>query len=67
MKMSKVLFSALLAVSLFFVGCKPKDADVQANVQEKLKTNAEMTSPLTTKTVSKIKRVVMHTCWKNGS
>ena len=45
MKLSKFLFSALLAVLLFFAGCKPKDADIKANVEEKLKTNTEMATP----------------------
>lgn len=47
MKLSKFLLSVLLAITLFFAGCKPKDADIKANVEEKLKTNTEMTTPAT--------------------
>ncbi|MEO7802320.1 MAG: BON domain-containing protein [Ginsengibacter sp.] len=47
MKLSNFLLSALLAVILLFAGCKPKDADIKANVEEKLKTNTEMTTPAT--------------------
>ncbi len=45
MKLSKFLFSAALATSLFFAGCKAKDADIKTNVEEKLKTNTEMATP----------------------
>ncbi|WP_231491217.1 BON domain-containing protein [Pedobacter sp. Leaf170] len=35
MKTTKFLLSAVLAVTLFFAGCKPKDADIQSAVQAK--------------------------------
>ena len=33
--------------TLFFVGCSPKDADIKTAVEEKLKTNTDMMSPMT--------------------
>ncbi|WP_316824510.1 BON domain-containing protein [Pedobacter miscanthi] len=35
MKTSKFLMSAVIAVTLFFSGCKPKDAAIQAAIQAK--------------------------------
>ena len=35
MKTSKLLMSMVIASALFFVGCSPKDADIQAAVQAK--------------------------------
>lgn len=35
MKTSKILMSLSLVAMLFFAGCKPKDADIQAAVQAK--------------------------------
>lgn len=35
MKTTKFLMSAVIAATLFFAGCKPKDADIQAAVQAK--------------------------------
>jgi hyperosmotically inducible protein len=35
MKTSKFLMSAVIAVTLFFAGCKPKDAAIQAAIQAK--------------------------------
>ena len=47
MKITKIMFSILLMSSLFFIGCGQKDADIKAAVEEKLKTNTEMTRPMT--------------------
>ena len=46
MKLKKMLFAVLL-VALTFNGCKPKDADIEANVVEKIKTNTAMTGTVT--------------------
>ncbi len=42
MKITKLLFSVILMSSMFFIGCGQKDTDIKANVEEKLKTNADM-------------------------
>ena len=47
MKITKILISMLIRSSMFIIGCGPKDADIKANVEEKLKTNPNMTSPMT--------------------
>src|SRR5688572_25249028 len=47
MKIKKNLFAVLLIASTLISGCKPKDADIQANVEKKLRTNTEMTGPVT--------------------
>src|ERR1044072_4488031 len=47
MKITKFLFSILLMSSMFIMGCGPKDADIKASVEEKLKTNTDMTGPMT--------------------
>ena len=47
MKITKIMFSILLMSSMFFIGCGQKDSDIKASVEEKLKTNTEMTTPLT--------------------
>ncbi|MBA2561778.1 MAG: BON domain-containing protein [Chitinophagaceae bacterium] len=47
MKIRKILFAVLLMASTFIIGCKPKDADIQANVEKKIKTNTEMTGAVT--------------------
>ena len=47
MKITKILFSMLLISSMFFVGCGQKDSDIKASVEEKLKTNTDMMSPMT--------------------
>ena len=46
MKISRLLMGIFLATTLFFGGCKPKDADVKASVEEKLKANAETASTM---------------------
>jgi Flp pilus assembly secretin CpaC len=35
MKTTKFLMTMVIATTLFFVGCKPKDADLQAAIQTK--------------------------------
>ncbi|MEO6454094.1 MAG: BON domain-containing protein [Ginsengibacter sp.] len=47
MKITKILFSLLLISSVFIIGCGPKDADIKAAVEEKLKANTDMTGPMT--------------------
>lgn len=47
MKITKILFSMLIMFSMFIIGCGPKDADIKANVEEKLKTNTAMTGAMT--------------------
>ena len=47
MKITKILFSFLLMSSLLFIGCGQKDSDIKASVEEKLKTNTDMTGPMT--------------------
>ena len=42
MKISKILFSFLLMGSLFMSGCKPKDADIKASIEEKMKADPMM-------------------------
>jgi len=42
MKLIKILFSFLLLSSLFMVGCKPKDADIKASIEEKMKADPMM-------------------------
>ena len=37
MKLSKLLLAVVVAGSLFFVGCKPSDADIKAKVEAALK------------------------------
>jgi hyperosmotically inducible protein len=43
MKLTKVLMTAVIAASLFFTGCKPKDEDIKAKVEETLKADGMMT------------------------
>ena len=47
MKFTKILFSILLAFSMFIIGCGPKDSDIKTSVEEKLKSNPDMTGPMT--------------------
>jgi osmotically-inducible protein OsmY len=46
MKITKIMFSMMLMSSLFFIGCGQKDSDIKASVEEKLKANTEMTTPV---------------------
>ena len=47
MKITKILFSIILMSTMFFIGCGQKDSDIKASVEEKLKTNPDMTGPMT--------------------
>ena len=47
MKITKIIFSILVMSSLFLIGCGPKDSDIKAAVEEKLKTNTDMAGPMT--------------------
>lgn len=47
MKITKIMLSLVLMSSLFIVSCGQKDSDIKASVEEKLKTNTEMTTPMT--------------------
>ena len=51
MKITKLFFSVILMSSMFFIGCGPKDADIKANVEEKLKTNTDMPGAMTVSVV----------------
>jgi len=42
MNITKFLFSVLLAGSLFMSGCKPKDADIKASIEEKFKADPSL-------------------------
>jgi len=52
MKITKLLFSVILMSSMFFIGCGQKDTDIKANVEEKLKTNADMVAGAMTVSVT---------------
>ena len=41
MKITKALFAFFLSASLLFLGCKPKDSDVQAKITEKFAATPE--------------------------
>ncbi len=41
MKLSKVLFALVIAATVSFVSCKPKDADIKAAVEKALGANAD--------------------------
>ena len=41
------MLSLMLMSSMFFIGCGQKDSDIKASVEEKLKANTEMTTPMT--------------------
>lgn len=47
MKIQKKLFPIFFTTVVLFTGCKPKDADIKVSVEEKLKTNTELTAPAT--------------------
>src|SRR5688572_31043005 len=47
MKITKILLSVLLMSSMIFFSCARKDADIKASIEEKLRTNPEMTGPMT--------------------
>ena len=43
MKLSKLLLVVTFSASLFFVGCKPKDSDIKAKIEEAIKADPMMT------------------------
>ncbi|MEO6254185.1 MAG: BON domain-containing protein [Ferruginibacter sp.] len=43
MKLTKLLMAVLVSGALLFVGCKPKDADIKANVEKALAADPMMT------------------------
>lgn len=43
MKLTKLLLAVLVSATLLFVGCKPKDADIKANVEKALAADPMMT------------------------
>lgn len=43
MKLTKVLMAVVVAATLTFVSCKPKDADIKAKIEETLKADGMMT------------------------
>lgn len=47
MKMTKLLMAIAIVTTVSFVSCKPKDADIQAAVEAKLKTMPEMVKDAT--------------------
>ena len=42
MKLTKLLMVVVVAATMLFVSCKPKDADIKANVEKALKANPMM-------------------------
>lgn len=51
MKITKIILLVLIMSSMFFIGCGQKDSDIKVSVEEKLKTNTGMTSPMTVSVV----------------
>ncbi len=45
MKLIKLLWAVIIMTTLFFVGCKPKDAEIKANVEKALSGDAAMMNP----------------------
>ena len=43
MKLTKVLMAVVVAATLSFVSCKPKDADIKAKIEEAIKADPMMT------------------------
>lgn len=48
MKIFKTTLALIFALSVSFVSCKPKDADVKSNVENKLKDNADASGVMVT-------------------
>ena len=46
MKLTKLLLAVVVSATILFVGCKPKDADIKANVEKALKADPMMTSTM---------------------
>jgi hyperosmotically inducible periplasmic protein len=42
MKLSKVLLAVVVCATLGFVSCKPKDADIKAEIDKSIQSNADM-------------------------
>ncbi|MFN8243339.1 MAG: BON domain-containing protein [Ferruginibacter sp.] len=43
MKLTKLLMAVVVSATLFFVGCKPKDSDIKAKVEEAIKADPMLT------------------------
>lgn len=43
MKLTKGLFAIAIAATIGFVSCKPKDADIKADIDKAIQTNSDMT------------------------
>ena len=65
MKITKLFFSVILMSSMFFIGCAPKDADIKANVEEKLKTNTDMAGAMTVSVANGV-ATISGTCTDNA-
>lgn len=48
MKLTKVLMAMAISVLIGFTGCKPKDADIKAAIETKLKSDPEMSHTMVT-------------------
>ena len=46
MKLTKLLLAVVVSATMLFVGCKPKDADIKANVEKALKADPMMTNTM---------------------
>ncbi|HQW85275.1 MAG TPA: BON domain-containing protein [Ferruginibacter sp.] len=46
MKLTKLLMAVVVTTTMFFVGCKPKDADIKAAVETALKADTSMTGAM---------------------
>ena len=46
MKLTKLLMAVAVSATLLFVSCKPKDADIKANVEKALQADPMMTSTM---------------------
>ena len=44
MKLTKLLMAVVVSATMLFVSCKPKDADIKANVEKALKADPMMTN-----------------------
>ena len=44
MKLTKLLMAVVVSATMFFVSCKPKDADIKANVEKALKADPMMSN-----------------------
>ena len=46
MKLTKLLMAVVVSATMLFVGCKPKDADIKAAVETKLKAKPDMSAAM---------------------